>query len=436
MGATAAPAVAADSVRAQEWHLDAMHASEMWKTSTGKGITVAVVDTGVKASHPDLVGQVLPGKDFSDMPGGATTDVKSHGTHMAGIIAGTGKGLGGEGDVGLAPGSRILPLRVGEIDNTRFLGQLSAAIRYAADSDAKIINISWGAAAKNSELTSALSYAFAKGKLVVAAVGNEGQTSNLPMYPAAIPGVVGVSGVDRNTHVTSESQHGPQVALAAPGVDIVGACTAPSGYCKTRGTSDATALVSASAALVWSKHPDWNGNQVLRVLINTASKPSDGAARNDYIGYGVVRPRIALTNPGDPGPADVSPLPAAATPASPSTSATTGGEPTSGASQAPTPPATPAPTTPDVESKDGNVGLWIGVGIGVLVVVAVVVIVLVRRGRRGSQPPYVGPGGGQPPYGGVPGQGGGSPYAQQYPNVPPAPPYQGPHNGNFGPPQQ
>ncbi|MEU7094496.1 S8 family serine peptidase [Kitasatospora aureofaciens] len=103
---------------------------------------------------------------------------------------------------------------------------------------------------------------------------------------------------------------------------MIASCTSATGYCKSHGTSDAAALVSASAALVWSVHKDWTANQVLRVLINTAGKPHDGSVRNDLGGYGAVRPRVALTDPGDPGPADVSPIPIAdpAPTASPSAS--------------------------------------------------------------------------------------------------------------------
>ncbi len=96
-------------------------------------------------------------------------------------------------------------------------------------------------------------------------------------------------------------------------------CPGPS-LCTSSGTSDATALVSGSAALLWAEHPGWTADQVLRVLINTAAGPSDGAGRNDYIGYGAVRPRVALEHPGDPGPAHVSPLRATG-PATPSRTA-------------------------------------------------------------------------------------------------------------------
>ena len=103
--------------------------------------------------------------------------------------------------------------------------------------------------------------------------------------------------------------HGSQVDLAAPGDDMVHSCTGGSELCKSHGTSDASAIASASAALIWSKHPDWTANQVTRVLVNTAGKPESGDKSNDFIGYGVVRPRIALKNPGDPGDPKTNPLP-------------------------------------------------------------------------------------------------------------------------------
>ncbi|MEE1788907.1 type VII secretion-associated serine protease mycosin [Streptomyces sp. SP17BM10] len=314
------PAVADGSIRDDQWHLDAMHAPEMWKTSTGQGVTVAVIDGGFKFDHPDLVGQLLPGKDFSRSVGGVGTDLKGHGTQIASIIAGTGNGMGGRGAYGLAPGAKILPLKIdnGEesgVTSHIFLDQIGQAIDYAIDQGAKIINISQGTAEvtvapdDTAKLTSVLARAAAKGALVVASVGNSARDGNLVEYPGGLPYVVGAGAVDKNLTATTESQQGPQVDLVAPGMDIIDACTGATGYCKAHGTSASTALVSASAALVWAVHADWTANQVLRVLINTAGKPSDGSSRNDSVGYGAVRPRIALTTPGDPGPADVYPIP-------------------------------------------------------------------------------------------------------------------------------
>ncbi|MFC8717826.1 type VII secretion-associated serine protease mycosin, partial [Kitasatospora sp. NPDC057198] len=331
-GWSAGPAAAVSSIRAQEWHLDAMHAEEMWKVSTGQGIIVAVVDSGVQGDAPDLAGQLLPGADFSGLPGGPQSDPVGHGTHMASDIAGTGKNLNGQGAYGLAPGVKILPVKnsINNMDPTattdQYVDQLSRGIVYAADNGAKIINVSQGidtiSPAQINKFQEAVNHAIARGALIVSAVGNEGKKGNPLIFPAVLPGVVTVSGTDRDGKFWEESQHSQQVLLAAPAVEIYGACTGPSGYCKGDGTSDSAALVSASAALVWSAHPDWTANQVLRVLINTASDPQH---RSEYLGYGVVRPRIALTDPGDPGPADVNPLPTVAV--SPSASPGSGAEP-------------------------------------------------------------------------------------------------------------
>ncbi|MEU1781800.1 type VII secretion-associated serine protease mycosin [Streptomyces abikoensis] len=326
-----APLAQADTIRSQQWYLDAMRAEEMWQTSTGSGMTVAVVDSGVDVELPDLQGQVLSGKDFSDLEGDAHSDYDGHGTSMAVLIAGTGKSNGGAGAFGLAPKAKILPLRVAN-DKVAAPGVLpaasiAAAIRYAADSEARIINVSMGGSFENGDEAKAVRYAISKGKLIFASAGNTGDKSNRPEYPAAFPGVVGVAAVDQDIKATAESQHGPQVDLAAPGDNIVATCKGGTGLCRSHGTSDATALTSASAALLWSAHPDWTANQVLRVLINTAGGPKSGEKRSDSIGYGVVRPRIALQNPGDPGPADVSPLPELAAAKPPTTgNATTGKE--------------------------------------------------------------------------------------------------------------
>ncbi|WP_043466486.1 S8 family serine peptidase, partial [Kitasatospora sp. MBT66] len=179
------------------------------------------------------------------------------------------------------------------------------------------------------------------------------------------------------------------VDLAAPGIDIFSACAASSGYCKGHGTSDATALVSASAALVWAAHPEWTANQVARVLLNTAGKADDGAQRNDAIGYGIVRPRVALTEPGDPGPADVYPIQeqpvgqsAPSGSAAPSASAPTPVVSQSPAAQpAPTPPLS-ASAAPAAEQKDEGSALVLVASVaGGLVLVAAVLVVLLRRRR-------------------------------------------------------
>jgi len=401
-----------------------MHADEMWKLSTGRGITVAVIDSGVDNSVADLRGQVLDGKDYAHQRGDEHTDVANHGTGIAALIAGTGARGPVNGSYGLAPGAKILPIRMryttedyGEDDaGAEYSHVLSQAIRYAADSQARIINMSIALPdtpgrhdVGTPELTSAVRYALSKGKLLFAGVGNTGDKGNQIMYPAATPGVVGVGAVDEHARVASFSQHGPEVDLVAPGVNMIHACTGGSELCKGDGTSDATAIASASAALIWSKHPDWTNNQVLRVMLNTASKGTSGKERTDSFGYGVVRPRIALTDPGDPGPPDVYPLPdlAAAASQSPSPQATesTG----SGTAEHDTPSKTAA-----AQNKDSSkTPLWIGLGIAAAALLGTAITVpLLRARRRRSTPtpaaphmppppyqPYAGPPQHYPPYG-------------------------------------
>ncbi|MFD3560865.1 type VII secretion-associated serine protease mycosin [Streptomyces sp. NPDC058686] len=377
-GAAAVPAHA-DSVRHQQWFLDAMKAEQMWQTSTGKGITVAVIDTGVNADHPDLKGRVLPGKDMAtDKPGDEHTDYEGHGTGMAGLIAGTGARAGGNGAYGLAPGARILPIRLpredglSQAEGNKDLAEksLPAAIRYAADAGAKVINISQASTANSAELTAAVRYALDKGSLIFAAVGNEAEQGNPVEYPAATPGVVGVAAVGKDLKRTAESEYGSQVDVAAPGEDMVAACGAKTGLCRDHGTSGATALASASAALIWSTHPKWTNNQILKVMLNTIGAPVDGSERTDAIGHGIVRPRIALTNPGNPGPADTYPLPDFPV-------------------KATTPPSSPAPVAGHgrdgatvAKEDNGSTVLGVVAGVGAVVLLSAVAALAVMRRRR------------------------------------------------------
>ncbi|KQX17284.1 type VII secretion-associated serine protease mycosin [Streptomyces sp. Root431] len=395
VGIASVPAHAED-FRAQQWHLDAMGAEEIWQLSTGKGVTVAVIDSGVDKQNPDLRGQVLEGKDFAAavQSGDQFTDYTGHGTGMAGIIAGTGERDGGNGAFGLAPGAKILPVRVPRLEGGNasmtqgeedFNRDVPPAIRYAADAGAKVINISLGTGEGSQQLTDAVKYALDKGSLVFAAVGNSGDKGNLLEFPGATPGVVGVGAIDKKLTRVSNSQHGDQVDIVAPGKDIVHACGGGTGMCKSIGTSDATALASAAAALLWSKHPDWTNNQVLKVMLNTIAKPKGGDKRSDFIGYGAIRPLRTLKTPGDPGPADVRPIDdltevapetASATPSAPETL------PPADPGPVETTTVAPAPAPQAAAEEGGNTGLWIGLGIGAAVLLGAGVAVSVLRSRR------------------------------------------------------
>ncbi|ARZ67538.1 serine protease [Streptomyces albireticuli] len=391
------PSASAEDMRPKQWYLDAMRADDMWKVSQGEGVTVAVLDSGVDSSVPELSGQVLKGVDMSVRPRDANQDQDGHGTGMATLIAGRAVG---EGIQGLAPGAKILPVRTAPDTPDPLWGK---AIRYAVDHGARVINISMGgpqSPGQSPETEAAVKYALDKGSLIFASAGNDGDDGNLSNYPASLPGVVSVGAVDRSGTVTKWSNSASNVALAASGDDIPGRCRKGGGFCATGGTSEATAIVSASAALIWAKHPDWTNNQVLRVMMDTAGKPTTGKVPSIYIGYGIVRPRKVLVDgEGDPGPADVNPLLAAAgSDAKPSAS--------------PSPKAksdakAPAPEVKAAESRgSGSTALWIGLGAGAVVVATVATAVFIRRRKRAAAhvpTPYAPTP--SPPYGPGPGPG-------------------------------
>ncbi|WP_329206810.1 S8 family serine peptidase [Streptomyces sp. NBC_00683] len=328
--AGAAPSAIAADVQSKQWYLSAMQADEMWKTATGEGVKVAVIDTGVNSSTPSLEGQVLKGLDATGAEGDETDDYDGHGTTMAELIAGTGRGGGLKG---LAPSAKIVPMRVADAEfqkkHSANAYDTADSIRAAADSDVKIISMSFGSDFRMTREADAVKYAQSKGKLFFSAVGNEAQEGNPESYPAAYPEVVGVSSADRGGRVAEYSQNGSTVDIAAPGNDIPYWCDETfQNYCDGgNGTSAATAIASASAALVWSAHPDWTANQVLNVLFDTASRDWEKGTLSKYLGHGLIRPSMnILKGKGTPGAADISPLTkektsgSAASPAAPASS--------------------------------------------------------------------------------------------------------------------
>ncbi|MEU5797283.1 S8 family serine peptidase [Streptomyces sp. NPDC047813] len=372
-----APSAAAADVQSQQWYLSAMKADEMWKTSTGKGVKVAVVDSGVNPSTPSLKGQVLTDEVPKPVGYGATEDINGHGTSMAELIAGTGHGGGLKG---LAPGAKIVPYRVAtdgmSLTQVNKAPRIGAVIKAIADSDAKIINMSFGDDIGYDDEEAAIKYAASKGKLMFAAVGNNAQTSNNAGYPVSYPYVVGVSAVNKTGTVAKFSTHGRYVDVAAPGVNVPKWCDATfHSYCgHEEGTSPATAIASASAALIWSAHPDWTANQVLRSLIDTAGRQWPKDTPSNYLGYGVIRPRKVLENSHyKPGSANVDPLAVEDGADKPKTTPSAPAKSSGGATSA-----------ADTSSKpSGNNLTWVVVGaVAALVVIGGAVFAVIRSRRR------------------------------------------------------
>ncbi|MEV3912446.1 type VII secretion-associated serine protease mycosin [Streptomyces canus] len=296
----------ADGIRAKQWALEAMHTQEAWQTTKGAGVTVAVLDTGVENDHPDLVGNVLTGKDMIGF--GAVRGQRPwarHGTAMAGIIAGHGHGVGnGDGVMGIAPEARILPVRViledgdparSRARNTRG-NALAEGIRWAADHGADVINLSLGddSASAHPEAgeDDAVQYALKKGAVVVASAGNGGEKGDHISYPAAYPGVIAATAVDKFGTRASFSTRRWYATVAAPGDDVVIA-DPDHKYYEGWGTSAASAFVSGAVALVKAAHPSLTPAQIKKLLEDTARNAPSGG-RDDSRGFGFVDPAAAL----------------------------------------------------------------------------------------------------------------------------------------------
>lgn len=155
--------------------------------------------------------------------------------------------------------------------------------------------MSFGSEFPTTEEREAVEYAQSKGKLFFASVGNNAQEGNEEEYPAAYRQVVGVSAADKSGKVGEFSQHGQVTDIAAPGIDVPYWCDETfREYCDGDGTSQATAIAAASAALVWSAHPEWTANQVLNVLFDTAGRDWKKGTLSKYLGHGLIRPSMNI----------------------------------------------------------------------------------------------------------------------------------------------
>ncbi|MEU5086796.1 type VII secretion-associated serine protease mycosin [Streptomyces sp. NPDC021356] len=305
-----ATAAHADGIRAQQWALDSLHVQQAWRLTKGKGVTVAVLDTGVEADHPDLTGNVLPAKDLIGFGARRGDDTWArHGTAMAGIIAGHGHGPGGaDGVLGLAPEAKILPVRViledGDAARARARttrgDALADGIRWAADHGADVINLSLGddsdSAHPEPAEDEAVQYALKKGTVVVASAGNGGDKGDHVSYPAAYPGVIAATAVDRYGTRAAFSTRRWYATVSAPGVDIVIA-DPDHRYYKGWGTSAASAFVSGAVALIEAAHPGLTPAQIRKLLEDTARDAPVGG-RDDSRGFGMIDPVAAIEAAG------------------------------------------------------------------------------------------------------------------------------------------
>jgi type VII secretion-associated serine protease mycosin len=323
--AIAPPAAAEDSFSDQcaypnatypgrPWSLQRVRLDELWSESRGKGVRVAVIDTGVDVKNPQLKNavDVKSGRNF--LPEGlkdengdpvdrgnenGTTDTVGHGTKVAGIIA--ARPADGTGFVGLAPEATIIPIQQNDAEGNGDTDSLARSIDYAVQAGAHVINISQdtaGAVEPDPKLEAVVEEALAKGVVVVASAGNDGVGGNTKKtYPASYEGVLAVAASDRNNERASFSQSGDFVGVAAPGVDIIS--TVPrGGHCADNGTSFSAPYVAGIAALIKAEHPTWTPRQIVAQIEQTAERTIAGHDR--LVGWGVVDPVRALTEDDRP----------------------------------------------------------------------------------------------------------------------------------------
>lgn len=305
-------------IEGRPWSLQRVLFDELWQDTKGKGVRVAVIDTGVDIANPQLkpavdaksgVDYLKPEKDGTGEQNekrgktGGTVDEVGHGTKVAGIIA--ARPRAGTGFVGLAPEATIIPIRQNDEKNSGKTDTMAKAIDHAIAQHADVINISQDTTepqGPDSDLAKAVRRALDKQIVVVASAGNDGMNGNLKdTYPAAFPGVLAVASSDRNNERAVFSQPGTFVGVAAPGVDVVS--TVPgNGQCSDNGTSFSAPYVAGVAALLRAKYPyaktKWTAAQIIARIEQTAERSVNG--HDNFVGWGVVDPVRAVTDDSPP----------------------------------------------------------------------------------------------------------------------------------------
>jgi subtilisin family serine protease len=317
-GAAASPAWAAPGHRggtgltplSSEWWTVTWKLSRIWPLTQGAGVTVAVLDTGVQASVPDLRGAVLPGGDVTGHRSGGVqdfnTDGDGHGTMMAALIAGQGYGTG---MIGVAPKAQILPVTVNAeaSDVTSEPSAMAAGIIYAANHGAQIIDVSQehpSATASGCDPAeqAAVAYALARDIIVVAAAGDTNLTGTGPVEPASCAGVLAIGAVGPNRALWPGNARQPYLTVVNPGASLV--ASGRDGHLVTgvSGTRAASALAAGVLALIRARYPRMPWYQVVQRVTATALQEG-GQVPNDSFGYGIFRLSHAVDVTAYPVPA-------------------------------------------------------------------------------------------------------------------------------------
>lgn len=298
--------VPAQAINAVDWGVIRIKADKVWNASMGKGVKVAVIDTGIQRDHPDLVANIKGGVNFVSGLPDQWDDENGHGTRVAGIIAAANNDIG---YVGVAPEASLYAVKVGDKNGLSATSDILSGIYWAADNGMDVANLSLGMyldpvyAKTIAEETTAANYAYARGVVLIASSGNAGVGSKPGeevdclhvVYPAAISSVIAVGATLPDNDIAPSSCHGPEVELVAPGF-YNWTSGLGSSYIQRSGTSIAAPFVSGVAALIKSKNPEFTPAQV-RERLSSAAVDLGAPGRDQYYGYGLVNAQDSIFPP-------------------------------------------------------------------------------------------------------------------------------------------
>jgi thermitase len=267
------------------WHLPKISSPTAWDISQGKGITIAILDSGVDGKHADLSTRIVSGWNFYDNNSN-TSDVYGHGTKVAGAAAAITNNS--KGVAGVAGQAKIMPLRVTNASGWATWSGISNGLVWAADRGVRVANISFLGVTNSASARSAAQYMKDKGGLVVVSGGNTGKQENYTATTTMIP----VAATDANDNRTSWSSYGNFIALAAPGVSIW-STTNGNGYGSVHGTSFSSPITAGVIALMMAANPTMRNTSIEKALYSTA-KDLGTKGRDPYYGYGRVNAAAAV----------------------------------------------------------------------------------------------------------------------------------------------
>ena len=273
------------------WEIIKFDIPKYWKTTAGEGVVTAVIDTGCDLNHPDLKDNLLPGRNFVNSNKNPT-DGSGHGTHVASTIAATNNNMG---MVGVAPMSKIVPVKALGDDGSGTMSAVADAICWAADhKEVDFITMSLGSPAPATAVEQAINYAESKGKIIFCAAGNSGPNTDI-MYPAKYDKTISIGAIDENLNRTDFTCSGDTLDFLAPGHNIIG-CVPGGRYASMSGTSMSNPFAVGCAALLLSYNKKYrrynlNNYQDYITIFKSRTLPlTDPRYRNikQYQGYGII----------------------------------------------------------------------------------------------------------------------------------------------------